>query len=262
MDEKRSGAVLGNNAILKEIEKGKIIVQPFVRENLQTTSVDVRLGKFYYRQPKVIVSSPHAIVSINTLHVVNTQTTITKHHGIKIYTGVKMWNETWFEAGTLEEVMQDITNPTMNDSVFLLSDSPKMPEKDRRFILLNPGESILAHTEEFIGTSSDSDFTAMLQTKSTLGRLLIETCKCAGWGDKGYFNRWTLEITNNGKYAVLLEAGQRVAQMVFLRVEGCDSETTYTKKGHYQQGDNVEVLQKTWRPEMMLPKISSREQVQ
>jgi len=40
--------------------------------------------------------------------------------------------------------------------------------------------------------------------------------QCAGWGDVGYINRWTMEITNNSRfYAIPLVVGRRIAQIVF-----------------------------------------------
>jgi hypothetical protein len=32
--------------------------------------------------------------------------------------------------------------------------------------------------------------TTMMKARSSLGRNFIEICKCAGWGDVGYINRW------------------------------------------------------------------------
>jgi dCTP deaminase-like len=55
-----------------------------------------------------------------------------------------------------------------------------------------------------------------------LGRNFIEVCKCAGWGDIGYTNRWTMEITNNSRhYSIPLVVGRRVAQIIFFESEGC-----------------------------------------
>ena len=38
-----------------------------------------------------------------------------------------------------------------------------------------------------------------MQARSSLGRSYIEVCKCAGMGDVGFCNRWTMEITNNSR---------------------------------------------------------------
>lgn len=57
-----------------------------------------------------------------------------------------------------------------------------------RIIWITPGETILAHTNEFIGGCKS--VTTMMKARSSLGRNFIEVCKCAGWGDVGYINRW------------------------------------------------------------------------
>jgi deoxycytidine triphosphate deaminase len=39
-----------DKAILKHMDVGRIIIEPFNRENLSTSSYDVTLGEYYYRQ--------------------------------------------------------------------------------------------------------------------------------------------------------------------------------------------------------------------
>lgn len=50
-------------------------------------------------------------------------------------------------------------------------------------IWVAPGETILGHTEEFIG--GRHNVTTMMKARSSMGRNFIEVCKCAGWGDVG-----------------------------------------------------------------------------
>jgi dCTP deaminase len=103
---------------------------------------------------------------------------------------------------------------------------------DERIIWLKPGETILGHTNEFIG--GRRSVTTMMKARSSLGRNFIEVCKCAGWGDVGYVNRWTMEITNNSRYySIPLVVGRRVAQIVFFDTEGIES-LSYEKSGKYQ----------------------------
>ena len=90
----------------------------------------------------------------------------------------------------------------------------KASNLDDQVILLEPGETILAHTNEFIG--GKGEVTTMMKARSSVGRNFIEVCKCAGWGDVGYVNRWAMEITNNSRhYTIPLVVGRRVAQIVF-----------------------------------------------
>ena len=124
---------------------------------------------------------------------------------------------------------------------------------DDRVILLAPGETVLGHTQEFIG--GRDHITTMMKARSSLGRSFIEVCKCAGWGDVGYTNRWTMEITNNSsRYYIPLVVGRRIAQIVFFET-GPILASGYAKKGKYQSEGTVAQLKKHWKPEMMLPRL-------
>lgn len=114
-------------------------------------------------------------------------------------------------------------------------------------ITLEPGETVLAHTTEFVGGLNH--VTTMMKARSSLGRSCIGVCKCAGWGDIGYVNRWTMEITNfSTTTAIELPIGARVAQIVFLYSGKPSAEYS----GKYQASRNVTEY---WTPESMLPKL-------
>ena len=88
-----------------------------------------------------------------------------------------------------------------------------------------------------------------------MGRNFIEVCKCAGWGDVGYINRWTMEITNNSKnYIIPLVVGRRIAQIIFFET-GPILERDYTNSGKYASSTNIKELKKSWKPESMLPQL-------
>ncbi|MEW5858187.1 MAG: hypothetical protein AB1861_12525 [Cyanobacteriota bacterium] len=128
--------------------------------------------------------------------------------------------------------------------------------KDARVILLGPHETVLAHTEEFIGGRDIC--VAKMYARSSLGRNFIEVCKDAGWGDVGYFNRWTMEVTNNSQhYTIPLVVGRRIAQMVFYEVAPLSlAEVDYVGEGgKYQRSQDLEELKKSWNPHMMLPQM-------
>ncbi|MCI0566484.1 deoxycytidine triphosphate deaminase, partial [bacterium] len=122
-------------------------------------------------------------------------------------------------------------------------------------IVLKPGETILAHTNEFIG--GRRRVTTMMKARSSLGRNFIEVCKCAGWGDVGYINRWTMEITNNSKnYTIPLVVGRRIAQIVFFDTGDIrDAAADYARDGKYQSATNIEEIKRAWKPEVMLPRM-------
>lgn len=107
-------------------------------------------------------------------------------------------------------------------------------------LFLDAGETVLAHTEETVGTFGR--IFATMAAKSTAGRSGIVVCKCAGFGDVGFHSRWTMELTNVGQRAIYIPVGARIAQLAFDRTE---SPPIVPYQGRYQDAD--------WSPEMMLP---------
>lgn len=206
--------VLSNNSINHAIKQGKIIILPFDNNNLKTSSYDVTLGNYFYRE----TGDPNIRNIYNIYH---------KDDISRI----------WKEYHT-----SDIINTNHKFHNFKIGD---------RYIMIHPGETILAHTNEFIGTSPGSNMTTMMKARSTMGRNFIEVCKCAGWGDVGYFNRWTLEITNNSRFhSIPLKVGERIAQIVFMHTDEVDG--SYT--GKYQNSNTLQEIIDEWKPESMLPK--------
>jgi dCTP deaminase len=214
---------LSDKKILETIKQGDIVIEPFRKENLATSSYDVTLGEYYFREQK-----PNYF--LNHYNIYN------KKHTDYVW-GIKAE-----KAKSAEEVFK-------NFSFFEWEGiSP-----DDKVILLEPGETILAHTEEFIG--GRNHITTMMKARSSMGRNFIEVCKCAGWGDVGYINRWTLEITNNSRhYAIPLVAGRRIGQIVFFET-GEILANDYSKTGKYQSSTDVKELKKIWRPTDMLPRL-------
>jgi len=122
-----------------------------------------------------------------------------------------------------------------------------------RAIVLSAGETILAHTQEFIGTRRN--YTTKMFARSSAGRAMIGVCKCAGKGDVGYFNRWTMEITSFSRhYTIPLKVGMRIAQIEFLHV-GETRRTYGATHGKYQDSSDLDIVKASWRPEMMLPRF-------
>jgi deoxycytidine triphosphate deaminase len=103
---------------------------------------------------------------------------------------------------------------------------------DHPVISLKPRERILAHTHEFFGIKPPGAYE--VKSRSSWGRNGVAVCFDAGWVDPGYINRLTLEIYNlNGTYG-----------------KGRDDGFS----GKYQQGSDLEMIIKTWSPDMLLPK--------
>ena len=50
MDDAPVTSLLSNKAILRHIDSGKVVIHPFIEANLSTSSYDVTLGQYYYRE--------------------------------------------------------------------------------------------------------------------------------------------------------------------------------------------------------------------
>ena len=214
---------LSDRKILEHKKVGTIVIEPFVRANLATSSYDVTLGKWFFREqpPKYNHSLYNVWSEEHTRHVWGADKV---ERAVTAKEAFKKYKFDW-----------DGIRP--NDKV----------------IMLRPGETILAHTNEFIG--GRNTVTTMMKARSSMGRNFIEVCKCAGWGDVGYVNRWTMEITKNSKnYIIPLVVGRRIAQIVFFET-GPILKKDYASTGKYQTSNDMRQLKKSWKPESMLPKL-------
>jgi deoxycytidine triphosphate deaminase len=284
--------VLGRSLILDEKKKGNIIIEPFLPNQLQTSSYDVCIGTHYYSSrpkpwlwsmnvksilviivicimnfyawyydiilwPQIIAQGIFCILNV-FLDVKN------KQPPIQLLSGKSarlMWSKNSHKAMPFQEWITTTKPIFMSDQEYLHKLREEMAitlHPDDLIIPINPQETILGHTIEFIGTKAH--FTTSMQTRSTVGRTNIMTCKCAGWGDIGYFNRWTMEITNISSYPILIRVGDPIAQIVFFSVAAplhTDDDSgggeVYTERGHYQGSANLDELKKAWEPSMMLP---------
>ncbi len=220
-------SLLSDRAILKHMEKGNVVIEPFKRENLGTASYDISLGRYFYREQRPRPGVRRIFNPYNQRHV------------------ERVWGD-YQEAVKAKELMSRYGPLEEWDGI-----SP-----DDEVILLGPHETILAHTEEFIG-GTGGVVTTMMKARSSFGRVFIEIAKCAGWGDVGYTNRWTMEITNNSQYyPIPLVVGRRIGQMAFFEVDPIlEMGKDYVATGHYQPTANIEDLERLWRPGMMLPRL-------
>lgn len=214
--------LLSAPGILRHIKQNTIVIDPFNQKNLGNASYDVTLGKYYYRAR--VPDDGYAV-----FNMYNEEDT------------ARVWGKKHFEAGP-----------------FGRADTPGIRAHDL-VIWLAPQETILAHTEEFIGGRDVVD--TMLKARSSTARNFISVCKDAGWGDVGYVNRWTMQIANNSlHYHIPLVVGRRIAQMIFFEVEplhATDNAGAYHTKADskYQSTVNVKKLKKEWKPSDMLPKM-------
>jgi dCTP deaminase len=226
-------SVLSDRAILREMANQNIIIEPFCESHLATSSYDVTLGPFFYREQRPSNYEENCLFPYNPYSKKQVE---------------QIWGKP-FEAQKVSSILEQ-----KNQEVFKEVLKEGISTKDS-VIWIRPGETILAHTNEFIGGLHS--ITTMMKARSSFGRNFIEICKCAGWGDIGYINRWTMEITNNSKYYTIpLVVGRRIAQIVFFKTEGIlDSAYPEITNSKYQKTTTFAVLQKNWNPQMMLPRL-------
>ena len=129
MEHPKMHAVLSDTNILEELSNGNIIIEHFDRRNLANCSYDVRLGEYYYRSnPNVKILNP--------------------------------WNKNQIEEYWGEFKCADIVTEE-NAKEFGM-------EVGQKYIKLYPGETILGHTEEFIG--GKNHIVTMMKTRSSMMR--------------------------------------------------------------------------------------------
>jgi len=216
--------LLSQEQILKHLEQGTIVIDPFNPKQLKTTSYDVTLGEWYFRE-----KTPADGSAIYNMY--------DEAHTAQVWEGP-------FEAEKVSDLLERLD-----------IDFKNVP-KDARAILLGPHETILAHTQEFIG--GRDVVVAKMHARSSMGRNFLEVCKDAGWGDVGYFNRWTMQITNNSQhYTIPLIVGRRIAQIIFYEVSPLtDKKVDYVGEGgKYQLSQDLERMKKEWNPQMLLPQM-------
>lgn len=97
---------------------------------------------------------------------------------------------------------------------------------------IHPGEFALATTLEYIALPND--LAAILEGRSSLGRLGITVHSTAGFVDPGFRGRVTYEMQNEGTQPVALYPGMRVAQLVFFQLNSqCIEAYTATRGSKY-----------------------------
>jgi len=220
--------LLSSTGIKRHLKAGNIVISPLKEKNMGNCSYDLTLGQYYYRE----------------LHPKESYTIYNPYSKEDVE---RVWGKTFHIAKAFKKWLDfNGHHRTLIKGI----------EPDDLIIWLAPGETILGHTQEFIG--GRDVVTTMMKARSSAGRNFLTVCRCAGWGDIGYINRWTMEITNNSRYYhIPLVVGRRIAQMAFFEVEPVAKKEDYHAKtdSKYQSTLDIKKLKKIWHPNQMLPKL-------
>lgn len=100
--------------------------------------------------------------------------------------------------------------------IITMRDEIKYREVEGDSITLAPHSFILATTMEYV--KLPDNLTAFVEGRSSIGRmgLFIQN---AGWVDPGFEGRITLELYNANSLPIRLEAGRRICQLVFCKMD-------------------------------------------
>jgi dCTP deaminase len=220
--------VYSNTEIRQGIKDKHIVVYPYNPRHVNTSSIDVTLGEWYYNAN----SASHRM----SVYDPYDEESVKEHFGEPR------------QAEPLGEIRARLRS--MGDSASKLV---AMLDDDHPAILLQPGRRILGHTHEFIGIKPPG--TSSMQARSSTGRNGVVVCMCAGWGDSGFVNRWTMEIGNVNLVPTILPIGMRIAQIVLYHTGAVEGEYA-TDTGSYQQhaANNFDEIVRAWRPWHMLPR--------
>ncbi len=112
--------------------------------------------------------------------------------------------------------------------IITLDSEIKYREIESDTITIPPHTFLLATTQEYI--ELPDNLTSFVEGRSSIGRigLFIQN---AGWVDPGFKGRITLELYNASSLPIKLEAGQRICQLVFCKM---DQKADNPYNGKYQ----------------------------
>ena len=248
--------ILNNKEILNYYKEGSIKIDPFNEKRINPTSYDISIGPYFYREKTPLTNQLNTFllsISIISLFLLDFHIILFLLQIFLILLFLDLRNRPYILNPYNNESIKKCwkLHKAINFSEYDLDNIfSELSEKDS-IILVNPGETILCSTEEFIGSIKDCN--PQLLCKSSWGRNFLSICKCSSWGNIGFINRWTLEITNNSRFHTIpIVVGQPIGQIVFHSSNTPDE----LYSGNYQNTYNLETLKQNWKPENMLPRVN------
>lgn len=227
---------LSDREIREAVKMGFVRIRGFDPDgHLQSSSYDVTLGFYYYRamapelQPN---PSTESAVRANVQSAFYNPYSTTEEGG-----AAKNWGS-YQKAGPVKDLVAS--------GLVLDGGCGLDPDKDRGLIL-RPGETVIANTQEFFGALFP--YAAHLSGHRDL-LLNGITVSSIGWGNSGYVDRWPLLVTNAGRHNVLLVCGKKIATVAFFC--GTSSQDIFGS-GPAATDFDMDEVGSDWRPSKLLP---------
>lgn len=133
---------------------------------------------------------------------------------------IRVSNRFFLFRGTEPSAIRDISTQEIAEGFELII-------HDHLPLILEPGEMVLAHSEEYLNIPED--ILALLANKSTWAR--AEVHQPSTVLEPGWHGNLTLEIHNVSRQRVAIYPGQGIAQLLFFQIEPT---TTPYGDGKYQ----------------------------
>jgi dCTP deaminase len=225
--------LLSNTDILRHMQSGAVVIEPFNARSLNNVSYDLTLGDTVMRY------KPDA--GVVDLSVDDPAEMFVPHRALRVgnakpahllCSGERVLAHSREIAGGRQVTCQVCAGTGKEHHVFPPAAGVCPACKGRKVVAV----------------------TTHLQATSTCARIGLSVCQCAGWGDVGYVSPWTLEVQNHSPRDLWIPVGAVLAQVCFHEVEPIIDGTSYEQGGGYQQSANVDVIRATWTPAKMLPK--------
>jgi dCTP deaminase len=234
-------SILSDKDILDEMKLGNVVIDSFNMNQLGPNTYNTTLGEWYYTSNYI---KPDTTDWHKTIRHENDNVEKPKYinpdngESIAKYWNVSLDSKLNYGAYKAVEIMDTYSAKNYYTDI------------GKSIILLWPGELILGHTIEYIG--GRNNITTVMSARSTMGRCGLSVCKCAGTGDVGYIQRWTMEFENHADVPQVLEVGSQKSQITFHRTGPVMR--SYESRGQYQTSNNLDDMKKNWTPLNMIPK--------
>lgn len=204
---------LSDKTILKEMESGNIIIEPFEPKHLNPNSIDLTLNPAYkmVSQDNLLTATEREDIfaQLNGLShqdriEMNPNASDDDVHEIMDIAGIPRWFVDCKKSNNFREGI--------------------VPEGG---MVLVPGELYIYHCNEKVGCKKNIRATVM--GKSSIGRLGLFVHVTAGFVDTGFEGSLVLEMVPT--IPIRIYPNQKICQLEFVRVEGEFNETYDQKEG-------------------------------